>query len=78
MSSNSEGSFYDDKHRLYGIIVDENGIPTVYSLFEEKSDPRKNRYIFNQLIFLDKDINDLYWFYDNQNQICRKFKLIKK
>ena len=78
LTSNSEGSLYDAKHRVYGIRVDEKGVPTVYSLFEEKSDPNKNRFIFNQMIFLDKDVNNQFWFYDNQNQICRRFKLINK
>ena len=77
MSSNSEGSLYDDYHRVYGIVVNDEGIPTVYSLFEEKSDPNKNRYVYNQLCFLEKDIKDRLWFYDYQNSINRQFKLVK-
>lgn len=78
LSSNSEGSLYDDYHRVYGIVIDSNGVPTVYSLYAEKSDPHKNRGIFNQLFILDKDVDNNFWFFDNQNNIHRQFKLVKK
>ena len=78
LSSNSEGSIYDDYHRVYGIVIDENGIPTTYSLYSEKSDHRKNRKIFNQLFILGKDINGKYCFFDNQNDIHRQFVISTK
>lgn len=77
MSSNSEGSLYDDCHRVYGITIDDKGVPTVYSLYKAQSDPYKNHYVYNQLFIQTKDVDGKYWFYDFQNNISRQFILKK-
>ncbi len=79
MSSNSEGQLYDDNHRTYGIVIDKKGIPTVYNLFQEKS--QYNKYtktnVYHQLFPQGKHVNGEYWFYDTYYNCLRTFRLTK-
>jgi hypothetical protein len=78
LGSNSEGSYYDDFHRIYGLQFSSDGIPTVYSLIEEKSIPHKGGTVkFHQIHPLCKDYNNFIWCYDNELGI-RKFMIEKK
>ena len=38
MSANCEGALHDNRHRVYGIEITENKLPTVYCLYEENVD----------------------------------------
>ena len=78
IGSNSEGQFYDDYHRIYGIHFSNDGVPTVYNLHEEKSLPEKNgSIIYHQNFPLCVDHNGIVWCYDNHLGI-RKFKINKE
>ena len=75
VGSNSEGQFYDDFHRLYGLSFSEDGIPTVYNLIEEKSlKDKTNRIIYHQIAPLCVDFNGFIWCYDTHLGL-RKFEL---
>lgn len=72
LSSNSEGSLYDDNHRVYGIIIDKKGVPVCYSLIAEEF----NSLSSNQLFIQGVDCRGILWFRDESG--TRKFKLKKK
>lgn len=72
LSSNSEGCLYDDNHRVYGILIDDQGIPICYSLIAEKF----NNLSSNQLFIQGVDCRGILWFRDESG--TRKFKLRKK
>lgn len=78
MSSNSEGQFYDDNHRTYGIMIDNNGEPIIYNLFQEKSQYNKvtHQNVYHQLFPQGKHINGDFGFWDTYN-FLRTFKLQK-
>lgn len=74
LSSNSEGCFYDEWHRTYGIVFDAKGIPTVYNLFEERSLESSFRGILFHQLFPLACNGDIYYFYDTRIGL-RKFSL---
>lgn len=76
LPTNSEGQYYDNKHRLYGIKFNTNGVPEVYNLFEEVSKDN-GKYVFHQLFPLGIHRDGKIWFYDTGSSLVRKFVLKK-
>lgn len=72
LSSNSEGSLYDNNHRIYGIRIKANGTLVVYSLFTEIS----TKLSPNQLFIQGVDCRGIIWFHDESG--TRKFVLREK
>lgn len=71
LSSNSEGCYYDQHHRLYGIKYSNDGAPTFYNLLAEKS----IKLPYHQLFVQGVDVNNNIWAYDTELGYTRKFKI---
>lgn len=77
MSASCEGTLYDNVSRIYGIRFNKD-IPTVYSLFEDKSGSNLIVSRNYQLFLLGIDTDGTYWFYDTRRHFLRQFVLIIK
>ena len=73
MSSNVEGALYDNNRRIYGIKINDSGVPIVYSLWDEPDETWSS-----QLFPIGVDKDGQFQFYDTQNMKYRYFILLDK
>lgn len=73
MSSNNEGSLYDNNHYTFGVKISDDGIPMFYNLLSEYS----LDYPYHQLFILGCDRGGVIYGYDTRYRRLRKFKIYK-